>query len=166
MDHTDLQRYIVEAGVEAEIVHLAHNTPTVEEAARAAGCRPEQIGKSILFLVEERPHLVVANGVTRVGYKALAAHLGTSRRRLKLAKPSAVLDITGYAVGTVPPFGHKQPLPTIVEARVLAQEEIFAGGGAINALMRLRPEELLRVSQAEVVSLPHPADIGPEVGVY
>jgi Cys-tRNA(Pro) deacylase len=160
MDCHDLQRFITETGIEAEIVHLAQDTPTVEEAAKAVGCLPEQIGKTILFLAESRPYLVVANGVTRVGYKALADHLGTSRRRLKLAKADTVLDITGYPVGTVPPFGHKQLLPTIVEARVLAQEIIFAGGGAINALMRLTPKELLRASQAEVVSLPHPADMG------
>jgi prolyl-tRNA editing enzyme YbaK/EbsC (Cys-tRNA(Pro) deacylase) len=158
MDSRDLQRFIDEMGVEARIVHLDNETPTVEEAARAVGCLPEQIGKSILFLADGRPCLVVANGVTRVGYKALADHLGVSRRRLKLAKPDTVLDLTGYPVGTVPPFGHKQALPTIVEARVLEQEMVYAGGGAINALMRLATAELLRVSQADVVSLPHPAD--------
>ncbi|MGD8584486.1 MAG: YbaK/EbsC family protein [Chloroflexota bacterium] len=160
MDSSDLQKFIDESGVEAKIVHLDNDTPTVEEAARALGCRPEQIGKSILFLADGQPYLVVANGVTRVGYKALADHLGTSRRRLKLAKPEMVLDITGYPVGTVPPFGHKEALPTIVESSVLNQEIIYAGGGAINALMRLTTEELLRVSQAEAVSLPHPADLG------
>lgn len=164
MDAKDLQRFIDENEIEAEIVHLASDTPTVEAAAEAAGCLPEQIGKTILFVVDGAPVLVVANGVTRVGYKALADHLATSRRRLKLAKSGEVLDITGYPVGTVPPFGHKTRLPTIVEERVLDQDLIFAGGGAINALMRLTPEELLRVSQAEVVSLPHPSDTAGDVG--
>ena len=158
MDSSDLQKFIDEMAVEATIVHLASDTPTVEEAARALGCQPEQIGKSILFLADDQPRLVIANGVTKVGYKALADHLGTSRRRLKLAKPESVLNITGYPVGTVPPFGHRQIIPTIVEQRVLDQETIYAGGGAINALMRLTTAELLRVSQAEIVSLPHPAD--------
>jgi prolyl-tRNA editing enzyme YbaK/EbsC (Cys-tRNA(Pro) deacylase) len=155
MDSKDLQRFIDQTGVEATIVYLARDTPTVEEAAKAVGCRPEQIGKSILFLVDSVPTLVVANGLTRVGYKPLSDYLGTSRRRLKLARPEAVFNITGYPVGTVPPFGHKEPLPTIVEAGVLEQDVIYAGGGAINALMRLTTAELLRVSQAEVVALPH-----------
>lgn len=158
MDSRDLQRFIDETGIEATIIHLERETPTVEEAAKVVGCRPEQIGKSILFLVSNAPTLVVANGVTRVGYKALADYLGTSRRRLKLAKPDAVLKITGYPVGTVPPFGHRERLSTIIEARVLDQDVIYAGGGAINALMRLTTKELLRVSQARVVSLPHPVD--------
>lgn len=158
MDSKDLQRFIDETDIEATLVHLDSMTPTVEEAARVVGCLPEEIGKSILFLVDGAPTLVIANGITRVGYKALADHLGTSRRRLKLARADTVLKITGYPVGTVPPFGHKERLATIIEARVLDQDVIYAGGGAINALMRLTTKELLRVSQAEVVSLPDPAD--------
>jgi prolyl-tRNA editing enzyme YbaK/EbsC (Cys-tRNA(Pro) deacylase) len=158
MNSMDLQRYLDESVVAGEIVHLASETPTVEDAAKAVGCLPEQIGKSLLFLADGKPWLIIANGTTRVGYKVLADHLGISRKRLKLAKADEVLDITGYPVGTVPPFGHRQRLPTIVEARVMAQDEIYAGGGAINALMRLTTEELLRVCQAEIVSLPHPSD--------
>jgi len=158
MDSTDLQHFIDQGRIEATIVHLQNETPTVEEAASAVGCSPSAIGKSILFLADGQPLLVVANGPTRVGYKALADHLGISRRRLKLAKTSQVSDITGYPVGTVPPFGHAVKLPTIVEQRILDQDEVYAGGGAINALMRLTPEELVRVSEAEIVSLPHPSD--------
>jgi prolyl-tRNA editing enzyme YbaK/EbsC (Cys-tRNA(Pro) deacylase) len=158
MDSTDLQRYLNKESIAAEIVHLAEDTPTVEAAARAVGCRPEQIGKSLLFLANGQPHLVIANGTIRVGYKALADYLGISRKRLKLANAGQVLDITGFAVGTVPPFGYKQKLPTIIEARVMNQDQIYAGGGAINALMRLKTDELLRVSEGLIVPLPHPAD--------
>ena len=158
MDSLDLQRFLDEASIAAEIVYLAADTPTVETAAEAAGCRTDQIGKSILFLADDAPWLVIANGTNRVGYKALADHLGISRKRLKLAKADEVLDITGYPVGTVPPFGHRQTLPTIIESRVMEQELIYAGGGAINALMRLATGELLRVSAGQIVPLPHPAD--------
>lgn len=158
MDSTDLQQFLENQGIEAEIVHLTVETPTVKAAARAVGCEPEQIGKSILFLADGTPHLVIANGTTRVGYKALADHLAINRKRLKMASPSQVLDITGYPVGTVPPFGHKSRLPTIIEAQVMAQDVVYAGGGAINALMRLTTDELLRVSVGTIVSLPHPAE--------
>jgi Cys-tRNA(Pro) deacylase len=153
MNSADLANFVAENGIEAEFVHLEEETPTVEAAAEAVGARPEQIGKSILFLADGRPVLVVANGLTRVDYKRLADHLGISRRRLKLATGEQVLAITGYPVGTVPPFGHKEKLPTLVEARVLRQEELYAGGGAINALIRLTTAELQRVLAAEVVEL-------------
>ena len=159
MDSIDLQQFLDDEAINAEIVHLATETPTVEAAARAVGCRPEQIGKSILFLANGAPYLVIANGTTKVGYKALADYLAISRKRLKLANAAQVVDITGYEVGTVPPFGHLKRLPTIIESRVMNQETIYAGGGTINALMRLSTAELLRVSTAEVLSLPHPSDV-------
>lgn len=153
MNATDLARYIDENGITAEIVFLAQETPTVEAAAEAVGARPEQIGKSLLFLADGNPLLVVANGLTRVDYKRLADHLDLSRRRLKLANAKQVLAITGYPVGTVPPFGHRQPLPTLLEERVLEQTELYVGGGAINALVRLATAELQRVTAAPVARL-------------
>jgi prolyl-tRNA editing enzyme YbaK/EbsC (Cys-tRNA(Pro) deacylase) len=104
-------------------------------------------------LADGRPVLVVANGLTRVDYKRLADYLGSSRRRIKLANAEQVLEITGYPVGTVPPFGHKEMLPTLVEAGVLRQEELYAGGGGINALVKLRTAELQRILGADVVNL-------------
>jgi prolyl-tRNA editing enzyme YbaK/EbsC (Cys-tRNA(Pro) deacylase) len=152
----DLARYLAERNIQAELIHLPHETPTVEAAASAVNAHPDQIAKSILFLADGRPHLVIANGLNRIDYKQLAGHLGLNRRRLKLAKAPEVLAITGFPVGTVPPFGHNQPLPTIIEARVLEQEELYAGGGEINALLRLTTTELQRVTNAPILSLSHP----------
>jgi Cys-tRNA(Pro) deacylase len=158
MDAKDLQRFIDEAGIDAEIVLLAETTPTVEAAAEAVGVQPAQIVKSVLFVVKDpdgakRPQLVVTNGLSRVDYRALAAYLGTSRRRVRMARAPEVQAMTGYPVGTVPPFGHASPVPTVLDETVIEQGEVYAGGGAINALMRLRVEELQRVLRAEVVRL-------------
>ncbi|MCI0397526.1 MAG: YbaK/EbsC family protein [Chloroflexi bacterium] len=149
----DLARFIAAQGIAAEIIHLETDTPTVEAAAEAAGVQPDQIGKSILFLADGAPMLVIANGLTRVDYKRLAHHLGLNRKRIRLANAEQVQAITGYPVGTVPPFGHKRSLPTLLEAGILAQEELYAGGGAINALLRISTAELQRVTGATVISL-------------
>ena len=145
MDDKDLDSFINKEGIEAEIVYLTEETPTVEAAAAAVGVHPDQIGKSLLFLADGKPLLVIANGTSRVGYKRLAQHLGLNRKRLKMANAEQVLDITGFPVGTVPPFGHKGPLTTVVVESVFDQEVIYAGGGAINALLRLTTNELQRV---------------------
>ena len=152
-DAADLARFIDEHSITAELIHLPEETPTVEAAAAAVDAHPDQIGKSILFLVDGSPQLIVANGLNRVDYKKLADYLGLSRRRVKLAKADEVLAITGYPVGTVPAFGHIQVLPTIIEARVMEQSELYAGGGEINALVHLTTAELQRIIQAPVVSL-------------
>jgi prolyl-tRNA editing enzyme YbaK/EbsC (Cys-tRNA(Pro) deacylase) len=153
MDEQDLTHYIQRQGIVAELVLLDTETPTVQAAAAAVGVVPDQIGKSILFLADSQPVLVVANGTTRVGYKPLADYLGISRRRLKLANASQVLLTTGYPVGTVPPFGHKIPIKTILELRVLNQQELFTGGGSIHALLRIQVIELVRATAARIISL-------------
>jgi prolyl-tRNA editing enzyme YbaK/EbsC (Cys-tRNA(Pro) deacylase) len=150
---TDLAQYIEEQAITAELLLLPEETPTVEAAAEAVNAHPDQIGKSILFLADGSPQLIIANGLNRVDYKKLADYLGISRRRLKLAKADEVLEITGYPVGTVPPFGHNQPIPTIIEANVVEQKELYAGGGEINALIRLKTAELQRVLQAPILPL-------------
>lgn len=158
MDAQDLVQYIETQGIEAELIFLEETTPTVEAAAEAAGVHPRQIGKSLLFMIKEgedeyRPLLVVSNGLSRVGYKKLAAYLDISRRRVRIATPAQVKAVTGYEVGTVPPFGHRQRLPTLLDESVTALDEIYAGGGALNALVRLSVAELQRVLDGEVVDL-------------
>jgi len=153
MDANDLAAYIEDFCIQAEIIFLKLKTPTVEAAAKAVGVEPEQIGKSILFLADGEPYLVIANGTTRVGYKALADYLGINRKKLKLAKSDEVMAFTGYPVGTVPPFGHRRPLPTLIERAVLEQKELYAGGGEINALLRIKTAELRHVTEATVLSL-------------
>ena len=153
MDEQDLTRFIQQQGIVAELVLLDAETPTVQAAAAAVGVAPDQIGKSILFMADGQPVLVVANGTTRVGYKPLADYLGISRRRLKLANSSQVLLTTGYPVGTVPPFGHKIPLQTILEVSVLNQKELFTGGGSMQTLLRIQVNELVRATAAKIISL-------------
>ncbi len=153
MDSSDLQRYISENQISAELIFLAEKTPTVAAAATAVGVEPAQIVKSVLFLADGRPLLVVTNGLTRIQRKRLADVLQVSRRQVKMADAEQVAAITGYFVGAVPPFGHPQPLPTLLDARVLEQEEVYGGGGAINALLRMTPATLREATAAEIVDI-------------
>lgn len=153
MNSSDLAHFISTHGIHAEIVHLTVETPTVAAAADAVSVKPEQIVKSVLFMADGSPVLVVTNGLTRVQRKRLADVLGMSRRRVKIATVEQVLAITGYAVGAVPPFGHPAQIPTLLDVGVLAESTIYGGGGENNALMRLSVEELQRVIDGDVVDI-------------
>lgn len=160
LNSSDLQAFMEAHSIQGEILRLDLPTPTVETASQAAGVRLDQIVKSILFLVEDGPEteqyqpvLAIACGTAHVEQRAIAAHFGVGRKRIKLASPDRVQSITGYAVGAMPPFGHRQPLPTLLDPRVLALPVVFAGGGAENALVRLDPYDILRVTQAVVMDL-------------
>lgn len=153
MNATDLAGFIAAHGIAAEIVHLQDDTPTVESAARALGVQPDQIVKSILLLADESPVLVIASGTARIDLKRVAEYLKLARKRLKMADAPAMLEIAGYAVGTMPPFGHKAKLRTLIDRRVFEQAEVFGGGGEIDALLRLTPAELARVTGGETVDV-------------
>jgi len=151
----DLQRFMESQGISGELLFLKVPTPTVEAAAQALGTTPENIIKTVLFTIGEEHLLAIASGTLPIDRRRIAAHFGVGRKRVKLADPKTVLEVTGYPVGTVPPFGHKHPSHTLMDPRVLKREVAYAGGGAHNALVRLNPTDILRVTQGTVVELIH-----------
>lgn len=149
----DVQAYLEANAIVGEIVHLDVPTLTVEAAAQAVGVPPQQIVKSILFLVGEHPVLAITCGLDYIERRAIAGLFGVGRKRVKLATAEEVLRIAGYPAGAMPPFAHQQSLDTLLDQRVLGQPEVYAGGGAENALLRLSPQEILRATQARVLDL-------------
>jgi prolyl-tRNA editing enzyme YbaK/EbsC (Cys-tRNA(Pro) deacylase) len=115
----ELQEFIRAHDIPGEIIHLNVPTPTVETAALAVNTLPEQIIKSILFMVGGQPVLAIACGTSVIGRRVIADLYGVGKKRVKLAMPAEVLEISGYEVGAMPPFGHHQPLTTLIDPRVL-----------------------------------------------
>ncbi len=141
-----LQHFIETEGIVAQILHLDVDTPTVADAAVSLNVAPKQIIKSVLFVADGEPVMVIASGLARLDRKALADFLGVSRRRVKIASAEQVLTHTGYVAGSVPPFGYVQPIETVVETAVLQLTgPIYGGGGDIHALMQLTVAEIQRV---------------------
>ena len=153
MNKSDLQQFIDDHQIDAQIIPLDKHTLTVGDAAKALSVSTDQIIKSLVFHVANQPILVINNGLARVDRKRLAAYLGVGRKKVKFASPDTAYAITGYVVGSLPPFGHKQNLRTLVDPAVTAMAEIYGGGGDIDTMMRLTPKALLEVTQAELVSL-------------
>lgn len=149
----DLQLFIDEQQIRATILPMAEHTPTVPDAARALGVEPEQIIKSLVFLVKGEPLLVINNGTARVDRRKVAARLGVGKKQVKFANSEQALAITGYVVGSMPPFGHLQKLRAFVDPAITQLDVIFGGGGDIDAMMRLTPDELLRVTEAEMLEV-------------
>jgi prolyl-tRNA editing enzyme YbaK/EbsC (Cys-tRNA(Pro) deacylase) len=158
MNDADLEAFLTRHGVIGNIVRLAAHTPTVETAAQVMGTTVERIAKSLLFLLEQgeagaEPLLVIANGTGRVDYRSVAGSVGLPRKRVRLADAATVESVTGYPVGGVPPLGHPRPLRTLIDRRVLSEPEVYAGGGALHALLRIAPAEIVRVTGAQTVDV-------------
>lgn len=149
----DLLAFITSHQIEGDILTFEQPTPTVRDAAKAAGTDEEHIVKSVLFLINNEPLLAITCGTRKVDQRAIAQYLKVGRKRVKLANAEAVLAVTGYSIGTVPPFGHKQPIRTLIDPLVLQQKRVYAGGGAENALVSITPQEILRVTKADIIDL-------------
>jgi prolyl-tRNA editing enzyme YbaK/EbsC (Cys-tRNA(Pro) deacylase) len=148
-----LEQYILSKGAEANLLAVEVETPTVDAAARAVGTSPEKIVKSLIFIAAGEPFLVITAGKQRVPLDVLASEIGIARQSIRLANPQEVAAATGYTVGAVPPFGHKQRLASYMDAALLELEQVYAGGGAADHLLKVSPREILRLSGAQVIDL-------------
>ena len=149
----DLQAFMDLHRIPGQILTLDMPTPTVEAAAQAVGVSARQIVKSVLFTVPGTAVLTISCGDQLVERRAIASLYQVSRKRVKLAPPEVVLELTGFAVGTVPPFGHRTMMRTLMDPRVLTFDEIYAGGGTHHALVRLNPQDIAKITQAEIIDL-------------
>lgn len=149
----DLAVYLSEHNIPAEVIYLAVDTPTVPAAAVALGVPVEQIVKTIIFVIDDNPYMIFANGMRRVAYRKLAEHFQVNRKKIKLADADTVIALTGYAPGTVSPFGPRQLCTALIDPAVCQHEIVYAGGGGITAMMRIRSDDLRRLTGAEMVSV-------------
>ena len=139
-------------GLAAEVREFPASTRTSAEAAAAIGCSVGQIAKSLVFRAREsdRVVMVIASGANRVDEKAVAARLGEPIGR---ADADFVRERTGYAIGGVPPVGHREPLPTLIDRDLLGFDEIWAAAGTPNAVFRLRPADLVALTGGDVADI-------------
>jgi len=132
-----------------------HETPVTsfEQAASDRNQRPEQIVRSILFQVRpEEFVMVLMAGRDQIDWKKLRQLL--KRSRVRMATDEEVLEVTGYQVGTVSPFGLKNQARMMIDASVLKEEEISIGSGVRNTAIVMKSEDVRRsLKDAEVVSL-------------
>ena len=147
-----VQEAIASLGLVNRVFELPHPVRTAADAAAAVGCDVRQIAKSIIFMTRrsKRPVLVVTSGANRVNEETMATLVGEPLER---ARASFVREQTGFAIGGVPPLGHRQRLETFLDLDLMNLQEIWAAAGHPNALFRVTPEELLRVSSGRVVTV-------------
>ncbi len=150
---TNLQNFIDENQIEATILPMDEHTPTVPDAAQALGVETKQIIKSLVFIIKDKPLLIINNGTARVDRRKIGKFVGVNRKKVKFATPEQALEITGYIVGSMPPFGHLQKLPTLVDPAITKLDIIYGGGGDIDAMMRLTPHELLRLTEGKLIDI-------------
>lgn len=137
-------------GFDYTVNESPHSARTSAEAAKLVGCEVGQIAKSLVFRTAQtgRAVLVIASGANRVNEWRVGVLL---KEVLEKASAAFVREATGYAIGGIPPLGHARAIETFVDEDLLGYEEIWAAGGTPNALFRLVPSDLVKMTRGRVV---------------
>ncbi len=150
----DTERFVqaaVAAGIAAAPIRFPEGTKTSQDAANAIGCDLGAIAKSLVFLVDDKPVLVIASGDRRIDEARLASIMGA--KKAHPAPMSQVREITGYAVGGTPAVGHQTPLPTLLDTSLGRYRWVWSAAGTPETVYPVSLERLVDATHARMVSL-------------
>ena len=138
-------------GIEVRPVSFEEQTRTAADAARQVGCDVAQIVKSLVFMADKRPVLLLVSGANRVDLTKAATAAGVDH--LDKADADTARAASGFSIGATPPFGHTTDIPVLMDVDLLAHDEVWAAGGRPDTVFPLSPEELRRATGAPTVDL-------------
>ena len=153
-DHPNVAQvrtYAHERGVEIEVKRFAATTRTAEDAARQIGTRVERIVKSLVFVADGRPVIVLCSGDNRVSVKRLEDLLRA--KSVRRATADEAKDYTGYSIGGVPPFAHGRQLEVIADSTLKRFETVWAAAGLPDAVFEIGVQDLARLSGARFAAI-------------
>lgn len=141
-----VKKYFKQYGMEERILEFEQSSATVELAAKAAGCEPERIAKTLSFWVEDQCILIVTAGDGKIDngkYKAAFS------KKAKMLSFEEVEENIGHAVGGVCPFGIKDGVKVYLDESLKRFETVFPAAGSSNSAIELTIPELEKYSNME-----------------
>jgi len=154
----DVQRALDALGLEIYVSFFDDSTATAPEAAAAIGTELGAIVKSLCFMVEGSPVVLLVAGDQRADDRKVGALYGVGRKKVRIADPAATIEATGYAPGGVPPVGHVRPLPILIDETLSRFETVFAAAGSPNAIFPIPFKTLIDVTGGRVVDIARDAE--------
>lgn len=139
-----VKKYFEKFGLENRIREFSVSSATVELAAQALHCAPCRIAKTLSFIVDEDPVLIVAAGDAKIDNQKYKAQFGT---KAKMLLPSETETKIGHAVGGVCPFAVEAAVKTYLDVSLKRFPTVFPACGSSNSAIELTIEELERYSQ-------------------
>ena len=134
---------LIARGHHGVIVTQEEPTHTAAQAAQALGVEVGAITKSLIFLLDEDPVLLLVSGEHQVDLERTGKRLqGTLTR----APAEVVREVTGQPIGGVAPVGHPTNLSTYVDNALSRHRELWAAGGHPNTVFRTSFTELVRIT--------------------
>lgn len=155
MDLPDASLRVAEAarerGLDIDIHLFPEGTKTSADAAAAVGCDLSAIAKSLVFVVDGRPVVVIMSGDRRVDPAALAASMGGSGARR--AGLDEAREATGYAAGGTPAFGYAAPVEVVIDRSLRRHTEVWSAAGTPTTVYPILLDDLVAASGARWVDV-------------
>lgn len=146
-----VQSYLDQFHMDLKIIELEESTGTCELAAAALGVEVGQIAKTLVFLADGKPFLVVASGDNKIKSGKLKRRLGASK--VRLADPETVQRITGYPVGGVCPLALAEKVPILLDNSMYRFPVVFAAAGTPHSALPVTMEQLEKITGGEWADL-------------
>ena len=138
-----VKEYFRQYGMEERIIELAESSATVELAAQALGCEPARIAKSLSFMVDDKPILIISAGDVKVDNAKYKARYGT---KAKMLTPEQAETMIGHAVGGVCPFGINEGVVVYLDESLKRFTTVYPACGSGNSAIELTIPEMERYS--------------------
>ena len=138
-----VREYFRKYGMEEKILEFSVSSATVELAAAALGCEGCRIAKTLSFLVDGAPVLVVTAGDARIDNAKFKAFFHT---KAKMLTPDEASSLVGHAVGGVCPFAVNEGVKTYLDISLKRFDTVFPACGSSNSAIELTPPDLERYS--------------------
>ena len=139
------KKYLEERGYLDRVIEPDVSTATEELAAAAIGVEPGRICKSLSFLIDGRPILILAEGMARVDNKKYKAEFG---KKAKMINRDEVEEYIGHEAGGVCPFGVKDNVEIYLDKSLEKWDVVYPAAGSANSAVRLSLDELAELVNA------------------
>lgn len=138
-----VREYFKQYNMEGKIIELAESSATVELAAHALGCEPARIAKSLSFMVNDAPVLVICAGDVKIDNAKYKAKFET---KAKMLTAEQVETLIGHAVGGVCPFGINEGVDVYLDESLKRFTTVFPACGSGNSAIELTIPEMEQYS--------------------
>lgn len=135
--------YMNEHGFGERVRTLTESSATVELAAKALNVTEGEIAKTLSFMVDSSPILIVMAGDVKTDN---AKYRHTFSAKAKMLTPDEAIDLVGHAVGGVCPFGIKEGVKVYLDESLKRFELVWAACGAIDTVIGLTIPEMEQLS--------------------
>lgn len=139
MSFDRIKAYFSQVGLGDRVMAFEASSATVEEAALAVGCEPARIAKTLSFITEDGPILIVAAGDVKIDNKK---YKDTFRIKAKMIPGDQVEDMTGFSPGGVCPFGTLDKVRVHLDESLKRFDYVYPAAGNARSAVKLNLEEL------------------------